>query len=87
MNDNLIPLEVDLHGRHPGDIPDLVDYWIDHAIKTNYKTIHLIHGRGKGALRDAVRRHITNHEFVDDFSDGGVLVGGGGVTIMVLNLE
>jgi len=87
MDGNLIPLKVDLHGRHPGDIPDVVDYWIDHAIKTNHSTIHLIHGRGTGALKDAVRRHLTNHEFVDSFGDGGVLTGSGGVTIATLRYK
>ena len=47
-------------------------------------TAFIVHGHGTGALRAAVRTHLTNHKAVDRFRAGEQNEGGDGVTVVFL---
>jgi len=44
--------------------------------------VRIIHGKGTGALRDAVRRFLENHPRVSDFHFADPAEGGTGVTVV-----
>jgi DNA mismatch repair protein MutS2 len=55
-----------------------------HAVKTS--PIRIVHGKGTGALRDAVRNYLKNERLVERFEDAVPYEGGHGVTVAYLRL-
>jgi len=47
----------------------------------------LIHGKGSGALRKAVRDLLAAHPLVDSFRDGEPAEGGAGATVAALKVS
>ena len=66
-----IPIEdsIDLHAFHPRDILSVVDEYLLAAAESGCSVVRLIHGRGKGVQRAAVRRLLASHPQVEDFWD------------------
>ncbi len=77
-------LEADLHGLRVEAAAEAVDVEIDRALLQGRKKVHLIHGRGTGALRSAVQRHLSSHPLVERFADAALHEGGAGTTIVEL---
>jgi DNA mismatch repair protein MutS2 len=77
-------LEVDLHGLRVEAAAEAIEESIDRAIFEGRKYLHLIHGRGTGALRSAVRRHLNGHPLVNKFADATPHEGGSGTTVVDL---
>ena len=76
--------EVDLHGLRTEDAAERVDDEIDRALLGGYKSLRIIHGRGTGALRSAVRQHLSSHLLVTKFADAGLSDGADGITVVDL---
>ena len=57
---------------------EAVRAFVDDAALAGLKEVRVVHGRGTGALRTAVREELTPHPLVDshepDSSDGASLV-------------
>ena len=47
-------------------------------------TVSIIHGKGTGTLRQAVRKKLDNHPLVESYRPAGYGEGGEGVTIVEL---
>jgi DNA mismatch repair protein MutS2 len=77
-------LEADLHGLRVEVAAEAVDVEIDRALLQGRKKVHLIHGRGTGALRAAVQRHLSDHPLVERFADADRHEGGAGTTVVEL---
>ena len=56
--------ELDLHAFDPRDLRDAVNAFLDHALAKGYATVRIIHGKGVGVQREAVRRVAERHEAV-----------------------
>ena len=76
--------EADLHGVSTEDAAERVDDEIDRALLGGYRSLRIIHGRGTGALRSAVRQHLSSHLMVTEFADAGLSDGADGVTVVDL---
>jgi len=77
-----IPLrEIDLHGNHNIEeaIPMLQDF-IKESYRDNVRVIRIVHGKGIGVLRDAVRTHLESHKLVKSVSSADKDHGGEGAT-------
>ena len=72
--------EIDLHGMPVHEALDTIDQWIDRASVLGHKHLKVIHGKGKGLLRKAVRHHLQSHEQVKRVIDQHPYPGGSGVT-------
>jgi DNA mismatch repair protein MutS2 len=46
--------------------------------------VRIIHGKGTGKLRQAVREALTSHPHIKSFESGGDKEGGDGVTVAKL---
>jgi len=55
-----------------------------HALKVG--TVRILHGKGTGALRDAVRSYLKGDKRVDRFEDAVPYEGGHGVTVAYLRV-
>jgi len=57
---------------------------LDRAAVTGQRSLVVLHGLGSGALRDAVRAHLTSSPYVVSFARGDPQQGGDGVTVVQL---
>jgi len=80
-----IPIDgiLDLHTFNPRDVPDLLKDYINACLEDGIFEIRIIHGKGKGVLRDRVHSILKKYPLVMDFSlDPGA--SGWGATIVRL---
>lgn len=75
---------LDLRGQLGDDAWFMTDKYLDEAITVNMKTVTLIHGKGTGALRTALQKHLKNDPRVKSFRNGIYGEGDNGVTIVEL---
>lgn len=76
--------ELDLRGQTIEEGIMMLDQYIDSCLLMGIKTITIIHGKGTGALRNAVQQHLKNHKAVRTFRLGVYGEGEDGVTIAEL---
>jgi DNA mismatch repair protein MutS2 len=79
-----VSLELDLRGQTVDEAILRVDKYLDDAAMAGLPQVHLIHGKGTGALRNAVRDFVKSHAAVSTFRFGGPGEGGTGVTVVEL---
>lgn len=73
---------VDLRGLTQDEALMEVDRYLDSASLAGAEKVELIHGKGTGALRQAIQRHLKGHPMVVEHRLGEVHEGGWGVTIV-----
>ena len=81
------PSELLLLGRTTDEARDLVEKYLDDAFLAGLVHVRLIHGKGTGALRKAVRTVLSEHPLVESFRDGEPSEGGAGATVAVLKVS
>jgi len=77
-------LAVDLRGKTVDEALLDLDQFIDGAVMMNREHITIIHGKGTGALRNAVHQHLKRHPSIKSFRLGVYGEGEMGVTIAEL---
>jgi len=60
----------------------IVDRAIDHALIRGLENIEIIHGLGTGRLKEAIRKHLKEHNYVKSFGSDEQSRGGAGVTLV-----
>lgn len=74
----------DIRGLMVDEALIALDSFIDHTLMTGIKEFTVIHGKGTGALRAAVSRHLKGHPEIKTFRLGKYGEGEDGVTIAQL---
>ena len=77
-------MELDLRGLTVDDMLIELDRYLDTAYLAGLPFVRLIHGKGTGALRQAVRDELRGHPLVGEFRAGENSEGGEGVTVAKL---
>ena len=77
-------LELDLRGSRVEEAVSQAEEYIDAAYMANLPFVRIIHGKGTGALRTAVRDVLRQHDLVAKYSAGSAKEGGDGVTVVRL---
>ncbi len=77
-----ISKEIDLRGQLSEDAIIEIDKYLADALLVGLDSVRLIHGKGTGALRTAVRNYLKTHLQVKAFRDGLPEEGGHGVTVV-----
>jgi DNA mismatch repair protein MutS2 len=80
-------MELDLRGQRVEEILPRVDKYLDEAFLAGLPFVRIIHGKGTGALRQAVQQELRNHPLVQSYRAGEEGEGGSGVTVAYLNGE
>ncbi len=75
------PLELDIRGERVDTGLDRLDQYLDAASLSNNPFARIVHGKGTGRLRDAVRRALREHPSVAKWEEAKDSEGGTGVTI------
>lgn len=78
-----VSMTFDMRGWRTSDVADKLDRYLNAAYLANLPEVHLIHGKGTGALRQVVRDVLQSHPLVLSFGGGGQ-DGGDGVTVAKL---
>lgn len=75
--------EVNLHGYRVDEALNVIDSLLDDAALEGMTSLKIVHGKGTGALRRAIREYLTGHPLVANTTPGE---GGsaGGVTVVQL---
>jgi DNA mismatch repair protein MutS2 len=81
-----IPVELLLLGKTTDEARDLVEQYLDDAFMAGLAAVRLVHGKGTGALRKAVRDLLAAHPLVDSYRDGEPSEGGTGATVAALKV-
>jgi dsDNA-specific endonuclease/ATPase MutS2 len=76
---------IDLHAFAPRDVVSVVEEYLEAAARKGYREVRLIHGKGTGAQRAAVRALLARHPLVASFSDAPAEAGGWGATRVTLH--
>ena len=76
--------EIDLRGKYAEDALSELDKYLEDANLAGLDWVRIIHGKGTGALRLAVRNYLKGHRYVRDYRDGLREEGGYGVTVINL---
>jgi DNA mismatch repair protein MutS2 len=78
-----ISKEIDIRGKLSEDAVMEIDKYLADALLVGLDSVRLIHGKGTGALRNAVQKYLKTHPQVKAFRDGLPEEGGHGVTVVV----
>ena len=84
LGPSLSALDLDLRGSHADDALIRVEGFLDKALRDGLNSVRIIHGRGTGALRSAVRELLAHHALVKSFAQEAPGKGGDGTTIVEL---
>ncbi|NOY98690.1 MAG: endonuclease MutS2 [Chloroflexi bacterium] len=77
-------VELDIRGQRADDALDMLDHYLEQAYLAGMPFVRVIHGKGTGALRQAVRQALQGHPHVTSFEEGRPQEGGAGVTVVHL---
>lgn len=76
--------EIDLRGMRVDEAIEKMKKYIDDALLANLNSFQVIHGKGTGTLRKAIREFLDNSPRVESYRDGELHEGGWGVTVVKL---
>ena len=79
-----VDAEIHLRGQRAGSIEVILDGYLDDAYLSHMPFVRIVHGKGTGALREAVREILSRHPLVKRFETPPYNEGGDGVTIAYL---
>ena len=76
--------ELNLHALTVDEALLKLDEFLNDAYVSGLYQVRIVHGKGTGTLRQAVRRRLSGHTLVESFRPGGYGEGGIGVTVVEL---
>ena len=76
-----VSTEINLIGKTTDEAIPLLDKYLDDAYLAHLPSVRIVHGKGIGALRNAVQAHLKRLKYVKSFHLGEFGEGDAGVTI------
>ena len=76
-----VSTEINLIGKTTDEASPLLDKYLDDAYLAHLPSVRIVHGKGTGALRNAVQAHLKRLKYVKSFHLGEFGEGDAGVTI------
>ena len=76
--------EIDVRGFEPDDAIRAVETFLENAIMGGVDRARIIHGKGRGVLRERLKHWLKDQPTVKEFQLGELREGGTGVTIVTL---
>jgi dsDNA-specific endonuclease/ATPase MutS2 len=75
----------DLHPIPPREVRAVVEEYLREAHRLGFRRVRIIHGKGVGVQREAVRKVLARTPFVEHFADAPPEAGGWGATVARLS--
>ena len=88
INTKIEPLQsqrIDLRGKRVDEAIMELDKFLDRAILSNLKNVDILHGKGTGALQEAIHEHLSTIKFIQKFDFAPIDQGGAGITIVEIS--
>lgn len=76
-----VSTEINLIGKTTDEAIALLDKYLDDAYIAHLPSVRIVHGKGTGALRSAVQKHLKRQKYIKSFRLGEFGEGDAGVTI------
>lgn len=73
--------EINLIGKTTDEAIALLDKYLDDAYISHLSSVRIVHGKGTGALRNAVQAHLKRTKYIKSYQQGEFGEGDAGVTI------
>ena len=73
--------EINLLGMTCDEAVAALDKYLDDAYLAHLSSVRIVHGKGTGALRAAVHKHLKRQKYIKSFHLGEFGEGDAGVTI------
>src|SRR5439155_24122203 len=74
--------QLDMRGWRVEDALEELETYLNDAVMSGVSSVRILHGKGTGALRAAVRQHLARHPLVQSSEPPPQRGGGDGVTIV-----
>jgi len=75
---------LDLRGKRAEEALSILNNYLDQAMLLGKNEIRILHGKGDGILRDVIRNHLNQVDFISHIRDEVIERGGAGISIVVL---
>ncbi len=79
-----VPYQIDVRGRRVEEALLELESRLNDAVLTGMPGLRIVHGKGTGALRAAVREHLARHPLVESCQPAPPEEGGDGATVIRL---
>jgi DNA mismatch repair protein MutS2 len=79
-----VPIELEVRGMRVDEAMLLIDQRLDEAFRAGLPQIRIVHGKGTGTLRRAIREALSRHPLVKSLATPPPKEGGEGVTVAEL---
>ncbi len=80
-----VATQLDMRGWRVDAALEELETYLNDAAMSGISSIRIVHGKGTGALRAAVREQLTHHPLVKSFATAPPQEGGDGVTIVKIS--
>ncbi|HEU0000965.1 MAG TPA: endonuclease MutS2 [Ktedonobacteraceae bacterium] len=81
-----VAMQLDMRGWRVEAALEELDNYLNDAVMSGMASVRIVHGKGTGALRAAVREQLAHNPLVKSYTSPPPQEGGDGVTIVKLNL-
>ena len=75
----------DLHTVPPREVKRVVEAYLEEARRLGFRSVRIIHGKGRGVQRETVRAVLSRTPFVIEWTDAPPAAGGWGATVAHLS--
>ncbi len=80
-----VATQLDMRGWRVEQALEELETYLNDAAMSGMSSVRIVHGKGTGALRAAVREHLAHHSLVKSYTSAPPQEGGDGVTIVKLS--
>lgn len=80
-----VPLQLNVRGMTVSEALREVESYLDRLIRADIRSASILHGKGTGALRDAIRAYLSSCSFIRSYESPPPNLGGEGVTVFEIS--
>ena len=80
-----VAMQLDMRGWRVDEALEELETYLNDAAMSGMSSVRIVHGKGTGALRSAVREQLAHHPLVKSYTTAPPKEGGDGVTIVKLS--
>jgi DNA mismatch repair protein MutS2 len=80
----LFETTLDLRGKRAEEALTILNHYLDEALLLSMNEVRILHGKGDGILRDVIRAHLIQIDYIDSVYDEDVDRGGSGISVVHL---
>ena len=81
-----VATQLDIRGWRVEQALEELDSYLNDAVMSGMSSVRIVHGKGTGALRAAIREQLAHNPLVKSYTTPPANEGGDGVTIVKLNV-